>query len=148
MRVGEAMHQGCTWVGPDTPLSEVAQILREEDIGSVPVGENDRLVGMVTDRDIAVRGVANGGLHSKAIASSPPVGELTARDVMTEGVEWLWEDDDMDTALGRMEQYQLRRMPVINSERRLVGILSMGDITHALNRDRCGEFASAVSAHH
>lgn len=138
MKVGEAMHQGCTWCAPDTPLSEVAKILRDEDIGAVPVGENDKLIGIVTDRDIACRGVAEGeGLSS-----------LTARDVMTEGIAWCWEDDDMDTAMQKMEEQQLRRMPVMNSEKRLVGILSMGDISHSTSRGETGEFTSSVSAHH
>ncbi|WP_237067076.1 CBS domain-containing protein [Microbulbifer guangxiensis] len=138
MRVGEAMHQGCTWVSPDTPLTEVAQILRDEDIGSVPVGEDDRLIGMVTDRDITIRGVAE----------DSDLSSMCARDVMTEGIEWVWEDDDMEAALSKMEQQQLRRMPVMNTDKRMVGILSMGDISHSLNHDLSGEFASAVSAHH
>ncbi|SEA45241.1 CBS domain-containing protein [Microbulbifer marinus] len=138
MKVKQAMHEGCTWCAPDTPLSEVAKILRDEDIGAVPIGENDRLVGMVTDRDIACRGVTKGG----------DISSLTARDVMTEGIEWCWEDDDMNTAVQKMEEQQLRRMPVMNSEKRMVGILSLGDITHAVARKQSGEFATAVSGHH
>lgn len=138
MRVKEAMHEGCTWCSPDTPLSEVAKILRDEDIGAVPIGENDHLIGMVTDRDIACRGVSQ----------SSDLSSLTARDVMTEGIEWCWEDDDMNTAVQKMEQQQLRRLPVMNREKRMVGILSLGDITHALSQQLSGEFASYISAHH
>ncbi|WP_323845428.1 CBS domain-containing protein [Microbulbifer magnicolonia] len=138
MRVKEAMHEGCTWCSPDTPLSEVAKILRDEDIGAVPVGENDRLIGMVTDRDIACRGVVQG----------KDTSSLTARDVMTEGIEWCSEDDDLNAVMQKMEQQQLRRMPVMNREKRMVGILSLGDIAHAVVLKQCGEFASAVSAHH
>lgn len=138
MKVKEAMHEGCTWCSPDTPLSEVAKILRDEDIGAVPIGENDRLIGMVTDRDIACRGVTQGG----------DLSSLTARDVMTEGIEWCLEDDDIHTAVQKMEDQQLRRMPVMNSEKRMVGILSLGDISHAVALKQSGEFASAVSAHH
>lgn len=138
MKVGEAMHQGCTWCAPDTPLLEVAKILRDEDIGAVPVGENDKLIGIVTDRDIACRGVAE----------EQDLSSLSARDVMTEGIAWCWEDDDMDTAIQKMEDQQLRRMPVMNSEKRLVGILSLGDISHAASQREIGEFASAVSSHH
>ncbi|WP_346837464.1 CBS domain-containing protein [Microbulbifer sp. SAOS-129_SWC] len=138
MKVRDAMHQGCTWCSPDTPLSEVAKILRDEDIGAVPIGENDRLIGMVTDRDIACRGVSLSG----------DLSSLSARDVMTEGIEWCWEDDEMETVLEAMEQQQVRRMPVINSERRMVGILSLGDISHSVSQQQSGEFASCVSAHH
>ncbi|SDJ94473.1 CBS domain-containing protein [Microbulbifer yueqingensis] len=137
MKVREAMHEGVTWCSPDTPLSEVAKILRDEDIGAVPIGENDRLIGMVTDRDITCRGVVEGDLSS-----------LTARDVMTEGIEWCWAEDDMHEALHKMESLQLRRIPVMNEEKRLVGILSLGDISHALGANECAEFASSVSAHH
>ncbi|MCW8125717.1 CBS domain-containing protein [Microbulbifer halophilus] len=138
MKVREAMHQGCTWCAPETPLSEVAKILRDEDIGAVPVGENDKLVGIVTDRDIACRGVAEG----------EDLSSLTAREVMTEGIAWCWEDDDMDTAMHKMEEQQLRRMPVMNSEKRLVGVLSLGDISHSAGQREIGEFASSISAHH
>lgn len=138
MKVKEAMHEGCTWCSPDTRLVEVAKILRDEDIGAVPVGENDKLIGMVTDRDIACRGVARGR----------DLSSLCARDVMTEGIQWCLEDDDMNDAVQKMEEQQLRRMPVMNSKKRMVGILSLGDISHSLGRSQCGEFASAVSAHH
>ncbi|MGL6159072.1 CBS domain-containing protein [Microbulbifer sp.] len=138
MKVKQAMHKGCTWCSPDSSLPEVAKILRDEDIGSVPVGENDKLIGMVTDRDICCRGVAEGR----------DLSSLTARDVMTEGVAWCWEDDDLDSALQKMEENQLRRMPVMNSEKRMVGILSLGDITHSAPPQQAAEFASSVSAHH
>ena len=138
MKVKQAMHEGCTWCSPDTPLTEVAKILRDEDIGAVPIGENDKLIGMVTDRDIACRGAT----------SSSEISSLTARDVMTEGIAWCWEDDDLNTAVQKMEEQQLRRLPVMNAEKRMVGILSLGDISHSLARKQIGEFASAVSAHH
>ncbi|QFT56364.1 CBS domain-containing protein [Microbulbifer sp. THAF38] len=138
MKVKQAMHQGATWCTPDTSLQELAKILRDEDIGAVPIGENDRLVGMVTDRDIVCRGVVQGGNLSS----------LTARDVMTEGIEWCWEEDDLLSAVHKMEQQLLRRMPVLNSEKRMVGILSLGDITSAIASKQGGHFASAISAHH
>lgn len=138
MKVKQAMHEGCTWCSPDTPLSEVAKILRDEDIGAVPIGENDKLIGMVTDRDIVCRGATLGS----------EISSLTARDVMTEGIAWCWEDDDLNTAVQKMEEQQLRRLPVMNAEKRMVGILSLGDISHSLGRKQIGEFASAVSAHH
>ncbi|AMX03273.1 CBS domain-containing protein [Microbulbifer thermotolerans] len=138
MKVKQAMHEGCTWCSSDTPLSEVAKLLRDEDIGAVPVGENDKLIGMITDRDIACRAVSLGG----------DMSSVTARDVMTEGIQWCWEDEDLDSVIQKMEEHQLRRMPVMNREKRVVGILSLGDISHASAHRQTGEFASAVSAHH
>ncbi|WHI45540.1 CBS domain-containing protein [Microbulbifer sp. JMSA004] len=138
MKVKHAMHEGATWCTPDTPLQELAKILRDEDIGAVPIGENDKLVGIVTDRDIVCRGVVQGGNLSS----------LSARDVMTEGIEWCWEEDDLLSAVHKMEQQLLRRMPVLNSEKRMVGILSLGDITSAIASKQGGQFAAAVSSHH
>lgn len=138
MKVEQAMHRGVTWCTPDMPLMEVAQLLRDHDVGAIPVGEDDRLIGMVTDRDITCRGVAGGW----------DMRTLCARDVMTENIEYCYADENMEQALAHMEQMQVRRMPVLDGERRMVGILSMGDITHAMNDDNCHQFAAAVSAHH
>jgi CBS domain-containing protein len=138
MRVKEAMHEGATWCTPDTSVEEVAQLLRDEDIGCVPVGEDDKLVGMVTDRDITVRAVANGR----------DISSMTARDVMTSGIQYVREDDDLDEAIEFLESKKIRRAPVINSKKRLVGFLSLGDISHAANKQRTAELVEAVSAHH
>jgi CBS domain-containing protein len=83
MKVKNSMHKGVQWVSPDTPVTALAAAMREQDIGAIPVGENDRLVGMVTDRDIAVRAVANGR----------DISALTARDVMTNGIVWCRDSD-------------------------------------------------------
>lgn len=89
MKVRDAMHRGAEWVGPDTAVSEVARKMRDLDIGAIPVGENDRLVGMVTDRDIACRAVADGNDCNK----------LTTRDVMTKGVVYCLDSEDVDDAI-------------------------------------------------
>lgn len=136
--VKSAMHNGAEWVGPQTPITEIAKKMRELDVGSIPVGENDRLIGMVTDRDIACRGVANGGDLSK----------LTARDVMTKGIVYCRDRDSIDEALGLMESKQIRRLPVIDDNKRMVGILSFGDISHAAPARQAGELVAACSAHH
>ncbi|WP_159588856.1 CBS domain-containing protein [Chelativorans xinjiangense] len=78
MRVWEAMHKSATWVPPTMPVSEIAKIMKEQDIGALPVGENDRLIGMVTDRDIAIRALPNGR----------DISALTARDVMSAGISY------------------------------------------------------------
>ena len=136
--VKEAMHRGAEWVGPQTSLPEIAKKMRELDVGSIPVGENDRLIGMVTDRDIICRGVANGG----------DLGKLTARDVMTKGIVYCRDQDSINDALGIMESKQIRRLPVIDDKKRMVGMLSLGDIAHAAPHELLGEVTAAVSAHH
>ncbi len=138
MKVGEAMHRGVEWCDPDTPVVEIAKLFREKDVGAIPIGENDRLVGMVTDRDIVCRGIAEGR----------DLATLRARDVMTEGIKYCWEDDSVDDAVHLMEQHQLRRLPVINADKRMVGMLSLGDVSHAVPHELGGEFAAAVSGHH
>ena len=138
MKIRHAMHQGVAWVGPDEPVADIARRMRREDIGAIPVGENDRLIGMVTDRDIAVRGVANGDV----------VDNLTARDVMTDGVIWCRADDDIEEAAELMQARRIRRLPVIDENRRLVGMVSLGDLSHAADNGVTAEVARAVSAHH
>lgn len=136
--VADAMHKGVDWVGPDTKLSDIAKIMKEKDVGAIPVGENDRLVGMVTDRDIVVRGFANG--------RSPT--SLTAGDVMTKPIVYCHDDEAIEDAIRLMEIRQIRRLPVINGKKRMVGMLSIGDISHSGHRDLTAEVVDAVSSHH
>lgn len=136
--VKTAMHKGAEWVGPQTSLAEVARKMRELDVGSIPVGENDRLIGMVTDRDITCRGIGNGR----------DVNKLTARDVMTKGIVYCRDRDSIDEALGIMESKKIRRLPVIDDNKRMVGMLSFGDISHAASPKLAGELMAAVSSHH
>jgi CBS domain-containing protein len=138
MKVKEVMHKGAEWASPQTPVTDVARKMRDLDIGAIPVGENDRLIGMVTDRDIACRGVANGEDAAK----------LTARDVMSRGIFYCNDAEDLEDALRIMEQKRVRRLPVINDQKRMVGMLSLGDIAHAASHELSGEVTAAVSAHH
>jgi CBS domain-containing protein len=138
MKVKDVMHQGAEWVSPETAVSDVAQRMRDLDIGAIPVGENDRLVGMVTDRDITCRGVANG----------TDVARLTARDVMSKGIFYCNDSEELEDALRIMEQKQVRRLPVINDKKRMVGMLSIGDVGDAASHELTGEVVAAVSAHH
>jgi CBS domain-containing protein len=139
MKVKEAMHKGAAWVSPDTPVSEVAKLMSEHDIGSIPIGENDKLIGMVTDRDIVCKGLAQNGADLR---------DTTARDVMTDGIHCCREDDDLAKAVRHMEQLQIRRLPVINGKKRMVGMLALGDVSHAAPNDLLAECAKSVSAHH
>lgn len=118
MKISEAMHSGVTWVDPATPISEIAKMMRDQDIGAVPVGENDRLIGMVTDRDICCRGLGNGKNLKK----------LTARDVMSMPILYCKANDELADAVSIMEEKKVRRLPVINEQKRLVGMLSLGDV--------------------
>jgi CBS domain-containing protein len=138
MQVRQAMHKGVRWVDPDTPVAELAKLMREHDIGAIPIGENDRLVGMVTDRDIVCRAIAL-GLDPKTVR---------ARDVMTEGIVFCLEKQDLDVAARLMETRRVRRLPVINAKRRMTGMLSLGDLYNAAPRPVSSEAMQAVSAHH
>lgn len=138
MKVKSSMHKGVQWMPPDTPVKTLANTMLEQDIGAIPIGENDRLVGMVTDRDITVRAVANG----------KDVSALTARDVMTKGIVWCRDNDDMTHAANIMQTKQIRRLPVIDKDKRMIGILSLGDLSHAASERTAVAVTKAVSAHH
>lgn len=138
MKVKEAMHKGAEWIAPDTPVGDIARKMRDLDIGALPVGEADKLIGIVTDRDIVCRGLVNG--------KDP--GKLTARDVMTGPIVWCMDDEDLDDAARIMESKRIRRLPVIDRNKRMVGMLSLGDVSHAGKPNLSGELLQAVSAHH
>jgi len=118
MLVREAMTQHAEWIGPELSLTEVAQTMRDKGIGCVPVGADDRMVGMITDRDLACRAVAD-GLNPKT---------AKAKQVMTKGVTWCFDDDNVESAVRRMEEKKIHHMPVINHQKRLIGILSLSDL--------------------
>lgn len=138
MKVSQAMHKGVKWVSPDTTLAEIAKIMHKNDIGSVPIGENDRLVGMVTDRDIVCRGLAAGADPAK----------VTARSVMSKGITYCRDDEDVSDAVRIMEQKKIRRLPVLDGKKRMVGMLSLGDVSDTTDRQLIAEVFPAVSAHH
>ncbi|MBL1258241.1 MULTISPECIES: CBS domain-containing protein [Methylocystis] len=138
MKVKDVMHQGVEWVSPDTPVAEVAKKMREHDVGAIPVGENDRLVGMVTDRDITIR----------AVAEDKDISKLSVREVMTSGIIYCRDTEDVGDAIRIMESKQIRRLPVIDENKRMVGIVALGDISHGGSRDLAAEVMKAVSAHH
>jgi CBS domain-containing protein len=139
MKVKEAMHKGVDWVDPDTPVTDLAKLMRQHDIGAIPIGENDRLIGMVTDRDIVCKGLAEDSFDAH---------RATARDVMTPGIHCCREDDDLAKAVRHMEELKVRRLPVINKSKRMVGILTLGDISRSAPSDLLSEILKSVSAHH
>ncbi|HYE50910.1 MAG TPA: CBS domain-containing protein [Azospirillaceae bacterium] len=118
MKIREIMTKDVEVITPDTPLREAARMMRDADTGFLPVGENDRLVGTVTDRDIAVRCVAEG-----ADPNSTPV-----RHAMSENLVYATEDQDATEAARLMQQHNVRRLPVLSGDKRLVGVVSLGDL--------------------
>ena len=134
MKVSEAMTRDVRVASPDQTLREVARIMADLDTGVVPVGENDRLVGMITDRDIAIRGVAEG--------RGP---DTTVRDVMTPDVRTCFEDEDVQDVARTMAQNQVRRLPVLSRDKRLVGIISLGDVSQKEDTHTTGEATAGVS---
>ena len=113
MKVRDAMHKGVDWVAPDTPVSELAKLMCDHDVGAIPIGENDRLIGMVTDRDIVCKGLARDGFDAR---------RTTARDVMTAEIHCCREDEDLAKAVRHMEELKVRRLPVINKTKRMIGM--------------------------
>ena len=118
MLIKELMTPNAEFVDPNTTVKEAAGKMRALDVGFLPIGENDRLVGMVTDRDIAVRTVADG-----RDPSSTKVGEI-----MTRKVEYCFDDDDIKGAAKRMKEGRVRRLVVLNRDKRMVGVCSIGDL--------------------
>jgi CBS domain-containing protein len=121
MKVAEFMTQDVQTVTPDQPIREAAQFMLSADAGAMPVSEGDKLIGMVTDRDIAVRGVAEG------LGPDTPV-----REVMTEDLVYCFDDEEVEAVALKMSDAQVRRMPVLSREgETLVGIVSLGDISRS-----------------
>lgn len=138
MEIAKVMHAPAEWAEAGTPVTEIARRMKESDIGALPVGRDDRLIGMVTDRDLALRVLAEG---------RDPV-TTTAEQVMTPGVVWCLTSQSVDDALHMMEQKRIRRLPVIDHKKRLVGMLSLGDIADSMPRQLLGEVVNAVADHH
>ena len=118
MQVREIMSHEAKIIDPNTTIRDVAQRMRADDIGALPVGENDRLIGMVTDRDIIVR----------AVAEERAPGSTTVREVMSDHVFYCFEDEDVDRAAKTMAEHQVRRLPVLNRDKRLVGVVALADL--------------------
>lgn len=135
MRVKDVMTMGPQVVSPQASLREAAQIMRSLDVGVVPVCDDDRLVGMVTDRDIVIRAEAEG--------RDPATTDVS--QAMTRGVSFCLEDDDIKSAVALMEGKQIRRLPVLNAQDRLVGIVSLGDVAVSCDQRMAGEVLELVS---
>ena len=134
MQISEVMCSDVNIASPRQSIREAAQMMAELDAGALPVGENDRLVGMITDRDIAIRAVAAG--------KGP---ETPIREIMSTEVKYCFEDDDIDDVAQNMADIKLRRLPVLNEKKRLVGIISLADIALAEGPDPAGQALCGIS---
>ena len=134
MKVSEAMTRDVRIASPEETICDAAKAMAALDAGSLPVGDNDRLIGMITDRDIAVRAVAE---HK---GPDTPI-----REVMTQEVKYCFEDEDLDHVAANMGDLRVRRLPVMSRDKRLVGILSLGDVALAESRGIAGETIKDVS---
>jgi CBS domain-containing protein len=118
MYVREVMTPDVVIASPDDTLQRAAEMMIDIDVGVLPVGENDRLVGMLTDRDITIR----------AVAAGKEPAECKVREVMSPEIRYIYDDESIEDAARNMTQLQVRRLPVLNREKRLVGIVSLGDL--------------------
>lgn len=134
MKVREAMTRDVYIANPQNSIKEVARVMADVDCGVVPVGENDRLVGMLTDRDIAVRAVAQDK------GPDTRVGEVMTRDV-----RYCYDDEDLDHVTLNMGDQQVRRLPVVDREKRLVGIISLGDVAISPDGHDTSEALTGIS---
>ena len=134
MKVSNCMTNEVQIANPDQTIREVAQVMARLDAGSMPVGDNDRLVGMITDRDIAIRGIAMG--------KGP---DAKVSDVMSPDVKYCFDDEEVEEVLHNMGDLQVRRLPVLNRDKRLVGIISLGDLATNGDTADAGEALSGIS---
>jgi len=130
-KLKDVMTRSVEVISPEATISEAAQRMRDGNFGLLPVGENDRLIGTLSDRDIAVRAVAE-GKDSKT----------KVRDVMSEGVRWCFEDETVEQAVKIMSDHQIRRLPVVNRDKRLTGIVALADLAAG---KEIGQAAKALS---
>lgn len=138
MQLREVMTYDVQLADPAMALRDAAILMRDGDFGILPVGENDRLVGTITDRDITVRAVAQG--------MNP--NEATVRDAMSDGVRYCFEDQTTEEAAEVMSSVQIRRLPVLDRDKRLVGIVAIGDLaTRASDEETVAEAVGGISEH-
>jgi CBS domain-containing protein len=138
MQICEIMTREVETIAPDASLQKAAAAMEALGVGSLPVCQGRRLLGAITDRDIVVRGVATG---------ASPV-DMLVRDCMSEDIAFAFEDEDVDAALKRMEALQIRRLAVLDREKNLVGIVSLGDIAaepRATDAEHLGEAIAEIS---
>jgi len=134
-QIKDVMTPTCEWIAPEKTANEAAQIMQAKDIGFLPVGENDRLVGMITDRDIVVRTLAQ--------AKDPSATQV--RDIMTPKTYYCYDDQDVEEICNNLGDIQVRRLPVVNRDKRLVGVVSLGDLAQQATRANIGQTEQQIT---
>jgi CBS domain-containing protein len=135
MKISECMTRDVRIANPNETIRDAARMMCECDAGILPVGENDRLVGTITDRDIVARAVAQGR-----------DGKTKVRDVMSSDIKFCFDDEDMDHVIQNLGDLQLRRLPVLNRDKRLVGIVSLADAARKVDPAGAGTGLSEITA--
>jgi CBS domain-containing protein len=135
-QIKDVMSPNFKFMAPDSPIAQVAQQMRDMDVGFMPLAENDKMIGMITDRDITVRAIAEG--------KNP--ADTAARDIMTAKTYYCFDDQDVEEVCNNMGEIQVRRLPVVNREKRLVGIVSLGDLAQAASRPNIGQTQQQITA--
>ena len=134
-KLKDVMSRDVKVISPDATIREAARTMLEGDFGMLPVRENDRMIGAISDRDIAIRGVAEGKDSNTKV-----------RDVMSEGITWAYDDDSVEEATRIMSEHQIRRLPLVNSDKRLVGIVALGDFAvESADMEPAAEALSEIS---
>lgn len=134
-KLKDLMSRDVQIIGPDGTIKEAAQQMRKGNFGMMPVGENDRMIGTISDRDIVIRAVAEGKDPSTKV-----------REIMSEGIVWAYEEDSVDDAVKLMSDHQIRRLPIVNADKRLVGIVALGDFAvESADIEIAGEALSEIS---
>ena len=134
MKVSQIMTRDVRLLSPDQTIREAASLMADVDVGSLPVGDNDRLVGIITDRDIVIRAIAQGKSADTKVA-----------EVMSKEILYCFDTDEIDDVARNMGKAQVRRLPVVNSDKRLVGIVSLGDLARNDDPTTVGRTVSRVS---
>lgn len=135
MKIKDIMTKEVKFIEPTVTLKEAANIMREKNIGALPVGENDQLTGVITDRDIAIRAIANG--------SDPKT--TTVKQAMTPKCLYCFEEDSIEETGRNMSENQVRRLPVLNKDKRLVGIVALADIILKGSKQTAAEALQGIS---
>lgn len=131
-QLSEVMSRDVQVISPEMTIMEAARTMGNGDFGMMPVGENDRMIGAISDRDIAIRAVAEGKGPSTKV-----------REIMSAGICWAYDDDTVERAVKLMSEHQVRRLPVVDRDKRLVGIVALGDF--AVDKSEIQPAAEALS---
>ncbi len=135
-QIKDVMSTNTQFITPETTLQAAAQIMADQDLGFLPVGENDRLIGMITDRDMTIRATAQGQNPTQA----------TAREVMTPKTYYCYEDQTTEEICQNMSDIKVRRLPVVNRDKRLVGVVSFGDLAQKCEAQDIGSAEKCITA--